>query len=49
MSTTFPLDDDTANRFRDAVRRAYPHAYGKIKEEVKAAIEDRIKKLEEIK
>lgn len=49
MPTTFPIDDETANRFRDAIRKAYPHAYGKIKEEVRAAIEDRIKKLEETK
>ena len=46
MATTFFIDDDVADRFRAAIRKAYPHSYGKIKEEVKAAIEDRIKKLE---
>lgn len=49
MPTTLAIDDDLALRFRTAVRNAYPKSFGKIKEEVKAAIEDRIKKLEEIK
>ena len=43
MSTTFQVDDDLANRFRDAVREKYPHAYGKIKEEVKNMFENHIK------
>lgn len=49
MPTTLAIDDDLAQRFRKAVRNAYPQSYGKIKEEVKAAIEDRINKLKEIK
>ncbi len=49
MPTTLAIDDELALRFRNAVRSAYPKSFGKIKEEVKTAIEDRIKVLEGMK
>lgn len=43
--TTFAVDIETAEKFRDAVNKKYPKQYGQIKRQVKIAIEERTKAL----
>lgn len=42
MVTTIAIDDDLANRFREAVRRFHAKSHGKIKEEMTNALENHI-------
>lgn len=47
---TFLIDDELHERFVEAIRKANKgKAYGKIAREHRAALEDRIKKLDEMK
>lgn len=47
---TFLIDDELHRRFIEAISKAHEgHVYGNISSEHRAAIEDRIKKLEETK
>ena len=46
--TTVAVEKDLADDLRDAIRVKYPHAYGKIKEEINIMVKNHIKLLKGI-
>ncbi len=47
MATTLAIDDDLNKRFNNAIRKKYPESYGQKKTEVRKALENHIKLLEQ--